>query len=230
MPGPCCAVGVHGHCQEQTDGWPGGQTAGRVVVGPGRGMRAAAGVTSVLPRSGGAGDAEHPQLPLEHGRSSGPGRHGLRLQSSQQGEEVPGRVIRGWWMPQNHGAPVPQPSCPAARGCSARPRPAMSRSCQQCWGCLGLFSFFFPWLLPPAEFCGVRAAFRACWGSQCGCSLHRGGSCSGECPEVLKTPSVAICIHHANTCQGWNRDFQAHWPLKFIKQAVSAGLRAGRML
>lgn len=40
--------------------------------------------------SSGDGDAEHPQLPLEHGRPAGPGSHGLRLQSPQQGEGVEG--------------------------------------------------------------------------------------------------------------------------------------------
>jgi len=62
--------------------------------------------------SSGDGDAEHPQLPLEHGRPAGPGSHGLRLQSPQQGEGVEGVGI---W-PLQGIQPPPRPPALAVPG------------------------------------------------------------------------------------------------------------------
>lgn len=124
------------------------------------------------------------------------------------------------------GAATPKPRFPSVPSIPPAPRRGDARAplcspsrelpgCRQRWGLLRvLFSFFIWLLLPPPpprhqlgaavqeQFLGLLAAGSGSPALPC---IGGGGGKKlfwGECPEVLKTPSLAICIFHANTCQG----------------------------
>lgn len=116
------------------------------------------------------------------------------------------KVSGGNWGGRN--PKTTEPRCPSSLPPHGMPElrstrpPGRSLAGEQLRGSFG-FYFHFPW----APSLG-RGRLLGC--SQPGPARRlpeqrRGKELfSGECPEVLKTPSLAICIVHANTCQPWS--------------------------